>query len=357
MAVASALDTEMKMPPDPLSHGVLSRRARWGILAGAIAVGAVVGVWLGGNIAAGVLAAMSVDAVTLYVASRVVEGRRRATDRLMAIVLTATFVMILVPLVSVMWTVIDRGAARFDGAFFTETMRSVIGEGGGGAHAIVGTLIITGVATVISAPIGLFVSIYLSEYGRGPLARAVTTMVDVMSGIPSIVAGLFAYALFVVFQGPGARSGLAGGVALSVLMLPVVVRASVEMLRLVPNELREASYALGVPKWRTIARVVLPTAAAGLLTSVTLAVARVIGETAPLLLTAGLAQGMNLNPLEGRMTSLPIMAYYGYQAPGFPPEPGYERGWTAALVLVLLVTVLFSVARVLARIFQPKGLR
>lgn len=357
MAVLTPLDADRQLPPDPLSRGVLSRQARLAILAGAVVVGALVFVALDRNITAGVLAGLATDATTLYVASRLIEGRRRATDRLMAIVLTSTFVMILVPLVSVMWTVIDRGAARFDTEFFTETMRSVIGEGGGGAHAIVGTLIITGVATLISAPIGLFVSIYLSEYGRGPLARAVTTLVDVMSGIPSIVAGLFAYALFVVFQGPGARSGLVGGVALSVLMLPVVVRASVEMLRLVPHELREASYALGVPKWRTIVRVVLPTAAAGLLTSVTLAVARVIGETAPLLLTAGLAQGMNLNPLEGRMTSLPVMAYYGYQAPGFPPEAGYERGWTAALVLVLVVTVLFSVARILAKIFQPKGLR
>lgn len=357
MAVLSPSETTPHLPPEPLSRGVLSKQARVAILVAAVAIGALVWMLLDGNITAAVLAGVGTDAVSLYVVSRIVEGRRRATDRLMATVLTATFAAILVPLVSVMWTVIDRGAARFDTAFFTETMRSVIGEGGGGAHAIMGTLVITGVATLISAPIGLFVSIYLSEYGRGPLARAVTTLVDVMSGIPSIVAGLFAYALFVVFQGPGARSGLAGGVALSVLMLPVVVRASVEMLRLVPNELREASYALGVPKWRTIVRVVLPTAAAGLLTSITLAIARVIGETAPLLLTAGLAQGMNLNPLEGRMTSLPVMAYYGYQAPGFPPEPGYDRGWTAALVLVLIVTILFSIARILAKIFQPKGLR
>ena len=290
-------------------------------------------------------------------ASATIGWRRRFTSRLMGVLVTLTFAAVVVPLVSVLWTVIDRGAARFDMEFFTETMRSVVGEGGGGAHAIVGTLVVTAIATALSAPLGLFVAIYLVEYGRGPLAKGVTTLVDVMTGIPSIVAGLFAYALFVLFQGPGARSGLAGGVALAVLMTPVVIRACEEMLRLVPNELREASYALGVPRWRTIVKVVLPTAASGLITGVTLAIARVIGETAPLLLVAGLAQGMNLNPLDGRMTTLPVMAYYGYQAPGFPPEPGYERGWTAALVLVLLVTILFALSRVLSAALRPKGLR
>ncbi|MFP3906121.1 MAG: phosphate ABC transporter permease PstA [Acidimicrobiales bacterium] len=341
----------------PLTHGQLGRRRELEIALVAVGIGVGATLATGTNAVMGVLVAVVTHTALLYGASRSVEGRRKATDRLAASLVTTAFAAILVPLVSVLWTTVERGAARFDSEFFTGTMRSVVGEGGGGWHAIVGTGIVTGIAAVISVPIGVLVAVYLVEYGRGRLARSITMMVDVMTGIPSIVAGLFAYALFVLFQGPGARSGLAGGVALAVLMTPVVVRASEEMLRLVPNELREASYALGVPKWRTITKVVLPTAVAGILTGVTLAVARVIGETAPLLLVAGLAQDTNLDPFEGRMTTLPVMAYYGYAAPGFPPEPGYDRGWTAALVLVLIVVFLFTTARVLAKILQPKGLR
>jgi phosphate transport system permease protein len=182
-------------------------------------------------------------------------------------------------------------------------------------------------------------------------------MVDVMTGIPSIVAGLFAYALFVIWQGPGARSGFSGAVALTVLMTPVVIRSAEEMLRLVPNELREASYALGVPKWKTIVKVVLPTAIAGILTGVTLAIARVIGETAPLLVTAGLAQDTNLNPFSGRMTTLPVYAYYSYAQPGVPPQNGLDRAWAAALTLIIIVAILFTIARILGKILKPKGLR
>jgi phosphate transport system permease protein len=296
--------------------------------------------------------------VAVYVASRRLEGRRRAFDRLMTAVVTGAFALVVVPLVSVIWTSIDRGAARFDGAFFTETMRGVVGAGGGAKHAIIGTLIITGLATLLSVPIGILVAVYLVEYGkRNRLSSMITTMVDVMTGIPSIVAGLFAYSLFVIFQGPGARSGLAGAVALAVLMTPVVVRATEEMLRLVPDDLREASFALGVPKWKTIVKVVLPTAIAGILTGITLAIARVIGETAPLLIASGLAQDTNLNPFSGRMTTLPVMSYYGYVAPGFPPEDGYDRGWAAALALIIIVLVLFTIARVIAKVLQPKGMR
>ena len=223
------------------------------------------------------------------------------------------------PLVSLVWTVVERGANRFDIEFFTETMRGVVGEGGGMYHAIIGTLIVTGLATLMSVPFGLFTAIYLAEYGHGTkLAKAIQSMVDVMTGIPSIVAGLFAYALFELLFGPGTRSGIAGAVALTVLMTPVVVRSAEEMLRLVPDELREASYALGVPKWKTIVKVVLPTAIAGIITGVVLAIARVIGETAPLLVTVGLAQGINWNPFDGRMTTLPVFTYYQYVQPGLP---------------------------------------
>ena len=231
--------------------------------------------------------------VGVYCVARAVEGRRHATDRVVTGLVTTFFLIALAPLVSVVWTVVSRGLARFDVEFFTWSMRGVLGEGGGAYHAIMGTLIITGITTLLSVPIGIFAAIYLVEYGcKGRLARALTFFVDVMTGIPSIVAGLFAVALFTLFLGPGIRMGIIGSVALMVLMIPVVVRSTEEMLRLVPNELREASYALGVPKWLTVSKVVLPTAAAGIATGVTLAIARVIGETAPLLVTVGTTTGL-----------------------------------------------------------------
>ena len=294
----------------------------------------------------------------IYVVSRIVEGRRQALDRLMTAVVTSCFLIVVLPLVSLIWTVVERGAGRFDREFFTETMRGVVGEGGGAYHAIIGTLIVTGLATLMSVPFGLFTAIYLAEYGHGTkLAKAIQSMVDVMTGIPSIVAGLFAYALFELLFGPGTRSGIAGAVALTVLMTPVVVRSAEEMLRLVPDELREAAYALGVPKWKVIVKVVIPTAIAGIITGVVLAIARVIGETAPLLVTAGLAQGVNWNPFDGRMTTLPVFTYYQYVQPGLPPEAGQDRAWTAALTLVIMVMVLFSLARILSTALKPKGLK
>ena len=293
----------------------------------------------------------------VYVVTRIRSGRRRATDRAVTAIVTLAFLLALLPLTSLLWTVVTRGTGRLDLDFFALTMRNIVGEGGGARHAILGTLIVTGLASVISIPIGLLTSIYLVEYGRGRLARAVTFLVDVMTGIPSIVAGLFAYAFFVLFFGPGIRFGLGGAVALSVLMTPVVVRASEEMLKLVPAELREASYALGVPKWRTILKVVLPVAAAGIATGTTLAIARVIGETAPLLLIAGYASSLNLDPLEGRMATLPVYAFYSFTQPGVPPQAGIDRAWTAALVLILIVLLLNLVARLISRMFAPKGMR
>jgi phosphate transport system permease protein len=250
--------------------------------------------------------------------------------------------------------VVENGLARFDTAFFTQSMRGVVGEGGGGYHAIMGTLIITALAAVISIPIGLLTAIYLVEYGRGRLARAITFFVDVMTGIPSIVAGLFAFALFALFAGPSVRLGFMGAVALSVLMIPVVVRSTEEMLKIVPNELREAAYALGTPKWRTVVKIVLRTSVAGITSGITLAIARVIGETAPLLVTVGLTTGLNFNPFSGRMATLPVFAYNSYAAPGVPREPFIDRAWTAALVLMIIVLALNLVARLVARVFAPK---
>jgi phosphate transport system permease protein len=355
----TATRTALGSSPSPsLSSGRLHRPQLAAIIAGSMVVGALTWIPTGNvNWARWVIVSLLTYCAAVYVVARIVEGRRHATDRFATAIVTSAFAIVLLPLVSVVWTVIQRGSARFDATFLTSTMRGVISDGGGAWHAIVGTLIVTGLTTLFSVPFGLFTAIYLVEYGQGRLARAITAMVDVMTGIPSIVAGLFAYALFVLWQGPGARSGLSGAVALTVLMTPVVIRSAEEMLRLVPNELREASYALGVPKWKTIVRVVLPTAVAGILTGITLAIARVIGETAPLLVTAGITQGLNLNPFSGRMTTLPVYAYYQYAQPGVPPSNGLDRAWAASLVLIIIVAILFTVARVVSSVLKPKGLR
>jgi phosphate transport system permease protein len=175
-----------------------------------------------------------------------------------------------------------------------------------------------------------------------------------MTGIPSIIAGLFAYTLFVIFFGPGVRLGLAGAVALAVLMIPIVVRSSEEILRLVPNELREAALALGVPKWLTILKVVLPTAIAGITTGVMLAIARVVGETAPLLIAAGFTNNFNFSLLSDRMQSLPVYVYSSYVAQGTDAQAYVDRAWAGALTLILLVMLLNLLARIIARVFAPK---
>jgi phosphate transport system permease protein len=290
-----------------------------------------------------------------FVIALLVEGRRRATDRLVTSLVTAAFVIALIPLVWLLETVLQYGLGTlFNGTFLDNSMRNVVGEGGGALHAIVGTLEITGLAALISVPVGLMTAIYLVEYGTGRLARGITFLVDVMTGIPSIVAGLATYALFVILFGEGVKSGLAGSVSLSILMIPVVVRSSEEMLKLVPNELREASYALGVPKWATIVRIVLPTSVAGITTGVMLSISRVIGETAPLLIVAGFTTSMNYNPFAERMMSLPVFVYNQYVSPGTEAQFYIERAWAGALTLILIVALLNIVARVVSYLFSPK---
>lgn len=292
------------------------------------------------------------------------DRRRHLVDRTMRVVVTGAFALAMVPLVSLVWIVVAQGVERLSPYFLAVSMRGVFGgmDAGGIYHAIVGTLLVTGAATLISVPIGLMTAVYLVEYGRGALARAVTFFVDVMTGIPSIVAGLFAYALFALVLGSGVRMGVVGAVALSVLMVPVVVRSTEEMLRLVPNDLREASLALGVPKWRTVVKVVLRTATGGIVTGVMLAVARVIGETAPLLITLGVVDSINYNLLEGRMMTLPVYIFRQYSQGLVPCRPeqadciatiNFDRAWAAALVLVLIVLLLNLLARLVARRFAP----
>lgn len=287
-------------------------------------------------------------------ASNSVARRRKITNTVMAVLVTLAFLIALLPLISLVVTALTNGAARFDPTFFNSSMRNVVGAGGGGLHAIMGTLLITGAATLISVPIGIMTAIYLVEYGRGRLARAITFLVDVMTGIPSIVAGLFAFALFAIFFGPGIRFGIGGSIALSVLMIPVVVRSTEEMLKLVPNELREASYALGVPKWLTVVKVVLPTSIGGIITGVMIAISRVIGETAPLLIIAGMTTSMNYDLFSDRMATLPVFVYTQYANQGTDAQAYIDRAWTGALVLILFVMVLNLLARLIAKILAPK---
>src|SRR6188768_2799545 len=276
--------------------------------------------------------------------------RRRGVNTVMTVLIAGAFVLAMIPLFSLVFEVAKRGIPGLSLEFFTEDARGVVG-GGGASHAIMGTLVITGVASVISVPIGIMAAIYLNEYGTGRLRRALTFFVDVMTGIPSIVAGLFAYALFEIFFGPGIRLGIMGSVALTVLMIPIVIRSSEEILKIVPNHLREASYALGTPKWKTITKVVLPTALAGLVTGIMLAIARIVGETAPLLVTTGVIDSMNANAFDGRMQNLAVYAYNEYKNPGVPPEPSFDRAWTAVLVLILIVMLLNLAARWVYRRF------
>lgn len=300
---------------------------------------------------------------------------RRIVDMAMKAVMYLAFAVALVPLIWLAITVVTRGTERFmvasDGSesfnldFLTQSMKGVFGgmPSGGIYHAITGTLLITLTATLISVPIGLLTSIYIVEYGKGRLKTLVTFFVDVMTGIPSIVAGLFAYAVFALVVGPGTKTGFVGAVALSVLMIPVVVRASEEMLRLVPNELREASYALGVPKWLTVLKVVVRTSIAGITTGVTLAIARVIGETAPLLVAVGVIDSFNTNVFEGRMMTLPVYIVSEWRKGEAVcndasvvclPEITEYRAWAAALVLILIVMALNLIARLISKYFSPK---
>lgn len=349
MAVANAVHL-------PLRHPRLPRWAPVLVAVAAAAVGGLVALSLGLGMVAWVVVAALTYIVALPLWSRLVENRRAAVDRLVTSLVYVALAIAFVPLVSLLYKVIRLGSAELSTQFLTYSMRNVIGDGGGIYHALIGTLLITMAATVISVPIGLLTSIYLIEYGVGSkLASAIRFLVDVMTGIPSIVAGLFAYALFVLVTGQqGIHVGIGGAVALSLLMIPIVVRSAEEMLKLVPDDLREASYALGVPKWLTIVRVVLPTAMPGIITGITLAIARVIGETAPLLIIAGSTDSVNANLFSGQMMTLPVDIYYSYTQPGLHPEFARSHAWGAALILIIIVMVLNLTARLLGRLLAPK---
>jgi phosphate transport system permease protein len=347
--------TQLSTAAPALKSGLLPSWAAYGAIGGSAAVSAL------GLIAFGVFSialllvfTVLVALVVTYCWARAVEGSRRAKDRTMTMLIVSAFGLALIPLLSLIFEVTKRGLPGLDLEFLTQSARGVVG-GGGAAHAIVGTLVITGVAAAISVPIGIMAAVYLVEYGgKSKLRRALTFFVDVMTGIPSIVAGLFAYALFAIFFGPGIKMGVMGSIALSVLMIPIVIRTSEEVLKIVPNHLREAAYALGTPKWRTIVKVVLPTAFAGLITGVMIATARIVGETAPLLVTTGVIDSINTNPFQGRMQNLAVYAYSEYRTPGVMKQASYDRAWAAALLLILIVMILNLAARLVYNRYRPE---
>ena len=282
-------------------------------------------------------------------------GVRTVKNALAYVYVTLAAVLAVIPLVWVLYTVISKGARLvLTSTWWTQSQRGITPreEGGGAYHAIVGTIEIGLICAAIAVPLGVLGAILLIEYARGTkVARAVSFTVDILSGIPSIVAALFIYALFITIFGAG-RSVFAVGMALVLLMLPVVLRSTEEMLKLVPDSLREASYALGVPKWKTIAKVVIPTAFGGISTGVMLGLARVMGETAPLLILVSYAVGINYNPFSDTMGALPTMINSGRDQA--PTLPGYERVWAAALTLIIIVMLLNLLARAIARASKLK---
>ncbi|MEU9452315.1 phosphate ABC transporter permease PstA [Streptomyces sp. NPDC048277] len=341
-------------PASTLRGATLPKWSPYAIIGGSIVLGVVIGLvgGLDSKVQWGLIAGLLYVLGTYAIAAKV-EGSRQAKDRIATSLVWVAFVIAVVPLVSLIWVTISRGVKVLDVYFLTHSMGVVAdSEAGGGVYAaIIGSLEQVGLATLIGAPIGILTAVYLVEYGRGRLAKAVTFFVDVMTGIPSIVAGLFILSLMLIFDMQ--PFGFAGSLALAILMMPVVVRSTEEMLKLVPNELREASLALGVPKWRTILKVVLPTSIGGITTGVMLAIARIAGETAPVLLLVFGNPFINNNPFEGAQSSLPLFIYQQY-ANSAGANAAYDRAWAASLTLIAFVMILNLVARGIARWKAPK---
>ncbi|MFC8451879.1 phosphate ABC transporter permease PstA [Kitasatospora sp. NPDC057223] len=354
-AVTAAVPATIPQLHRDLTTARLPRWAPAVVAAASIALGSAIGIVfdLASHLQWGLIAAL-LFVVISYTASARVEGRRQAKDRLATSVVWVAFVLAVTPLAALIFYTVQQGIGVVDGNFLSHSMKGVLssGPGGGIYHALIGTLEQVALATLIAAPVGLLTAVYLVEYGRGRLAKTVTFFVDVMTGVPSIVAGLFVLSVWILGFG-FSYSGFAGSLALAILMMPIVVRSTEEMLKLVPNELREASYALGVPRWKTILRIVLPTAVGGITTGVMLAVARITGETAPVLLLVFGADIINNNPFVGPQQSLPMYIWQQYALVN--NDFGYARAWGAALVLIAFVMGLNLIARGIARWRSPKA--
>ncbi|HRW00640.1 MAG: phosphate ABC transporter permease PstA [Actinobacteria bacterium] len=276
-------------------------------------------------------------------------GGRSLKNNIATVVMYLAFAIAVIPLVWILVSVIAKGGdLLLDSAWWTHSQSGITvrKEGGGAIHAIQGTLLQGLVTALISVPIGVLTAVYLVEYGRGKFAKAVSFMVDILTGVPSIVAGLFIYAVFMTTFGM-TRAAIFVCLALTLLMIPTIVRSTEEMLKLVPNELREASYALGVPKWKTIFSVVLPTAFSGIVTGILLGLARVMGETAPLLILGPYTKAIASNLFSGNMATLPTMI--NQDRGEAITLPAHERIWAAALTLILLILLLNLLGRFASR--------
>lgn len=284
-----------------------------------------------------------------------ISGKRKAVDKFATVIIYFAMALALVPLLWVLIKVLSEGLPAIlnpDWWVYDMVGQPRNKAGGGAVHAIIGTLMQVLVTSALSIPIGVFTAIYLVEYSRGGfLGRITTFMVDILTGVPSIVAALFVYAMWITMFG-FERSGFAVSLALVLLMVPIIVRNAEEMLRVVPMDLREASYALGVPKWKTIVKIVLPTALSGIVTGIMLAVARVMGESAPVLILVGSTTKINWNPFEGGQQSLPLYMVDLYGAGS--NEFVLERLWGSALTLVLLVAILMIGARLISKRYSVK---
>jgi len=281
-----------------------------------------------------------------------VSRARRWRNRLATVMTGAMLLVALIPLFALLGFTMTRGAHRLSPSFLTHSMAGIppLSPGGGIYHAIIGTLEQVTLAAVLAVPLGLLVAVFLVETPMRGLTGPVRLLVDVMTGIPSIVTGLFVFSFWVVGLHRG-FSGVAGSIALMILMLPVVIRSAEEMLRLVPQSLREAALALGLPRWRTTWSVVLPAARGGITTGVLLAIARVTGETAPLLLTVGNNAFINTNPLHGQQASLPVFVF---NQTGSAFDVAVQRAWAGALALIAFVVIVYMTARLLTRSNAPR---
>jgi phosphate transport system permease protein len=295
------------------------------------------------------MSAPTLDLPVKAVAVRRISIGRRIKNNVAGLFFVTSFGIALVPLGWLLWVVVQRGwYAITQPGWWSHSLRGVLPEqfSGGVYHAIYGTLVQAAVAAILAVPLGFMTAVYLAEYRSSRLARVTTFMVDVLAGLPSIVAALFIFSLWIATLG-FEQSAFAVSLALVLLMLPIVVRSTEEMLKLVPDDLREASYALGIPKWKTIMRIVVPVAMPGIISGVLLAIARVMGETAPVLVLVGYSRAINFDIFNGNMASLPLLIYTELNN---PEHAGFLRVWGAALTLILVVAAVYLAAAAANRV-------
>ena len=284
--------------------------------------------------------------ITTSLISLIRKDRKAALNSTSTVLVYVAAAFVIVPLASILWEIFTKGATGVSLNIFSNDMSATASDSplteGGLLHAIVGTVYLVLIASVVSTPIGILTALYIVEV-KGKFAGIVRFFVQAMSGIPSIVAGLFIYAVWMIGLG-NSYNAAAGAAALAILMIPTVARTSEEVLKLIPNDLREAGLAMGATQWRTVAMIIIPAAKSGLVTAVILGIARVAGETAPLLLTIGGADGLNLNPFSGNNSALP---YYIWKNLGLGSEIAVQRAWLGVFILIVVVFIFFTLARVL----------